>query len=26
VGYQNIQFALGIDSPAGPDAMVQPWW
>ena len=24
VGYQNIQFALGIDSPAGPDAIV-PW-
>lgn len=25
VGYQEIQFALGIDSPAGPDAMVKPW-
>ena len=26
VGYQDIQFALGIESPAGPDAIVQPWW
>ena len=26
VGYQEIQSALGIDSPAGPDAMVKPWW
>ena len=25
VGYQDIQFALGIESPAGPDAIVQPW-
>jgi hypothetical protein len=26
VGYQDIRFALGIDNPAGPDAIVQPWW
>ena len=24
VGFQDIRFALGIDSPAGPDAIVQP--
>ena len=26
VGCQDIQFALGIESPAGLDAIVQPWW
>ena len=25
VGCQDIPFALGIDSPAGPHAIVQPW-
>ena len=24
VGYQDIRFALGIETPAGPDAIVQP--
>lgn len=26
VGYPDIQIAWGIESPAGPDPIVQPWW
>jgi hypothetical protein len=26
VGYLDVQSALGIENPADPDAIAQPWW
>ena len=26
VGYLDVQSALGIENPADPDAIGQPWW